>query len=84
MTLKKEGGKTFIKETGYMLTWVYTPMEKGVKKYHILPAAWYENNPEFFDNKESFNKMKLFLSDSRALYGKYNVNVPEILPAVEK
>jgi len=78
LTLEKTNGITSIKSTGYYLTWVYTPMENKIKKYYILPAAWYENKPEFFDNKESFNKMKLFLSDSRALYGKYNKNVPEI------
>ena len=80
LTLEKTNGVTSIKSTGYYLTWVYTPIENNVKKYYVLPAAWYENKPEFFDNKESYNKMKLFLSDSRALYGKYNVNVPEILP----
>lgn len=84
LTLEKTNGVTSIKSTGYYLTWVYTPVENGVKKYHVLPAAWYENNPDFFDNKDSFNKMKLFLSDSRALYGKYNVNVPEILPNLEE
>lgn len=80
ITLQKVNGEVSIKNTGYYLTWVYTPLVNGVKKYHILPAAWYEDKPEFFDNKESYNKMKLFLSDSRALYGKYNVNVPEITP----
>jgi poly-gamma-glutamate capsule biosynthesis protein CapA/YwtB (metallophosphatase superfamily) len=84
LTLQKVNGEVSIKSTGYYLTWVYTPYKGDVKQYHILPAAWYENNPAFFDNKESYNKMKLFLSDSRALYGKYNVNVPEILPSVEE
>lgn len=84
ITLQKVNGEVSIKNTGYYLTWVYTPLVDGVKKYHILPAAWYEDKPEFFDNKESYNKMKLFLSDSRALYGKYNVNVPEITPITEK
>jgi len=82
LTLEKTNGITSIKSTGYYLTWVYTPIENKIKRYYILPAAWYENNPEFFDNAESYHKMKLFLSDSRALYGKYNKNVFEIKPEV--
>lgn len=80
LVLQKNKGQTSIKSTGYYLTWVYTPIEKGVKKYYVLPAAWYENQPEFFDTKESYNKMKLFLSDSRKLLGEYNKNVTEIKP----
>jgi len=80
ITFEKVHGLTQIKNTGYYLTWVYTPMENGKKKYYILPAAWYENNPSFFDSSESYNKMKLFLKDSRNLYDNYNVNVPEIKP----
>lgn len=80
LTLQKDKGQTSVKSTGYYLTWVYTPIENGIKKYHVLPAAWYENQPEFFDNKESYNKMKLFLSDSRKLLGEYNKNVTEIKP----
>lgn len=77
MTLKKEGERTFIKDAGYFLTWVYTPVENGKKKYYVLPAAEYENKPEFFDKKESYDKMKLFLEDSRKLFGAENVEVPE-------
>ena len=77
MTLRKEGSSTFIKEAGYLLTWVYTPIEAGKKKYYVLPAAQYEDQPEFFNNKESYDKMKLFIEDSRKLYGEENVNVPE-------
>ncbi len=80
LVLVKEGEQTKIKSTGYYLTWVYTPIENGTKKYHVLPAAWYENKPEFFDGTESYQKMKLFLNDSRKLLGEYNKNVPEIKP----
>lgn len=79
MTLKKEGKKTFVKDAGYLLTWVYTPTENGKKKYHVLPAAQYENSPEFFQDKESFDQMKLFIEDSRKLYGDENLNVPEYI-----
>jgi poly-gamma-glutamate synthesis protein (capsule biosynthesis protein) len=78
VTLKREGDKIFIKNAGYLLTWVYTPIEDGVKKYYILPASKYEENEDFFDTKESYDKMMLFLNDSRELYGNENLNVPEI------
>ncbi len=80
LTLAKEKGKTFIKNTGYYLTWVYTPIENGAKKYYVLPAAWYENKPEFFDSDATYKQMKLFIEDSRTLFSKENVNVGEIKP----
>jgi poly-gamma-glutamate synthesis protein (capsule biosynthesis protein) len=80
LTLEKSNGVTSIKSSGYYLTWVYTPYKNGVKQYHVLPAAWYENNPEFFDNKASFDKMKLYLKDSRTLLNAENKNIGEILP----
>jgi len=84
MTLKKEKGKTSIKDSGYILTWVYTPLENGLKKYYVLPAAKYENNPTFFDSEISYNQMKLFISDSRTMFGTQNKNVPEYIYENEK
>lgn len=77
MTLKKEGNTTSIKSCGYFLTWVYTPIVKGKKQYYVLPASQFENDPDFFDNVASYNKMKSFLQDSRKLFGAENVSVPE-------
>jgi poly-gamma-glutamate synthesis protein (capsule biosynthesis protein) len=78
LTIEKQKDQTRIKKAGYRLTWVYTPYESGVKKYYILPAAQYENQPEFFDNIESYNKMKLFINDSRRLFNQNNLNINEI------
>ncbi|MBN4071108.1 CapA family protein [Crocinitomix catalasitica] len=75
--LERKGNDFSIKEAGYQLTWVYTPTIDGKRKYYILPASKYENNEAFFDTKESFDKMTLFLEDSRKLYGAENENVPE-------
>jgi poly-gamma-glutamate capsule biosynthesis protein CapA/YwtB (metallophosphatase superfamily) len=79
MTLSKEGSKTSIKDAGYMLTWVHTPVEDGKKRYYILPAAKYENNPDFFKSAEDYNKMKSFIKDSRVLFDAENKNVPEYI-----
>jgi len=79
MTLSKEGSTTSIKDAGYMLTWVHTPIEDGKKRYYILPAAKYENEPDFFKSTEDFNKMKSFIKDSRELFNAENKNVPEYI-----
>ena len=79
MTLKKEGNNTFIKDAGYMLTWVHTPIENGKKQYYILPAAKYENNKDFFKSEEAYTKMKAFIKDSRILFDAENENVPEYI-----
>lgn len=84
LTLRKENGKTSIKEAGHILTWVYTPIEDGVKKYYVLPCSKYENNAAFFDSETSYNQMKLFISDSRALFGEQNEQVGEYVYENEK
>lgn len=77
MTLQKNGTQTSIKDAGYMLTWVYIPEENGKKTYHILPASKYENQADFFQSTEDYNKMKSFINDSRELFNNENLNVPE-------
>ena len=79
LTLKKEGEKTLIKDSGYILTWVYTPIENGKKEYYVLPAAKYENNPDFFKSSTDYNQMKLFIEDSRKLFSEENKNVSEYI-----
>lgn len=75
--LEKKGKKTQIKESGHLLTWVYTPMIKGKKHFHILPCAKYELMPDFFISPQHFEKMKLFISDARNLLNTHNKNVKE-------
>lgn len=77
--LEKNGSEISIKESGYFLTWVYTPVIDGKKHFHILPCAKYELQPEHFITPEHFEKMKLFISDSRNLLNSQNVGVREYL-----
>jgi len=84
LTLEKEQGKTSIKSAGHILTWVYTPIEDGAKKYYVLPCSKYENKPEFFDSETSYNQMKLFVSDSRKLFQENNKNIGEYIYENEK
>jgi len=73
----KTENETRISNAGHYLTWVYTPVFKGKKKFYILPASQYENYPQFFITKEHYEKMQVFISDSRNLLKKSNLNFPE-------
>lgn len=74
---RDDNGNIQIKNAGYYLTWVYTPIESYRKKFFILPCSRYENRPEFFDTPDAYDKMKKFIKDSRALLYKQNVNINE-------
>ncbi len=74
---KNEEGDVKIKNAGYYLTWVYTPIENYRKKFFIIPCSKYEQTPGFFDKPSAFLKMKTFLLDSRALLNLQNVNIKE-------
>lgn len=79
LVLRKNGNQVSIKESGFYLTWVYTPVIKGKKHFHILPCAKYELQPDFFITPEHFDKMKVFISNSRNLLNTQNKNVREYL-----
>lgn len=79
LILKKTKKSISIKQCGYILTWVYTPVIKGKKHFHILPVSKFELNPEFFISKEYYNKMETFIKDSRALLNANNKGVGEYL-----
>ena len=76
--LKKENGKTFIDTSNYILTWVYKKLRTtNISDYFILPASEYENNKNFFKNPADYEKMKLYLKNSRKLLNDENLNVEE-------
>jgi len=77
--LTREKDTTKISNAGYYLTWVYTPIEKYRKKFFILPCSEFENKPEYFDKAENFRLMKTFISDSRELLNKQNINIKEYI-----
>ena len=68
-----------ISNAGYYLTWVYTPIEKYRKRFFILPCSEFENKPDFFSNPADYIQMKKFISDSRALLYKQNINIKEYI-----
>jgi poly-gamma-glutamate synthesis protein (capsule biosynthesis protein) len=82
--LRKAGDTLAVTNTGYYLTWVYTPIVNYRKQYYILPCSKYENMPGFFSKPEEYRQMKRFISDSRELLDQQNVNFKEFIYSGEK
>ena len=81
LTINKSGGKTSIKDAGYILTWVYVPNENGKRQFYILPCSEVENDPMFFPYSFNYKEMKLFISDSRRLLNSNNRGFNELIKA---
>ena len=67
LDITARGDSAYISDAGYVLTWVYTPVENGKKKFYILPCAGFESRPEFFQSPEHYDAMMLFIADARRL-----------------
>ncbi|HSO77273.1 MAG TPA: CapA family protein [Bacteroidales bacterium] len=79
--LKKEGDKTFITGAGYILTWVWSPLENGRRKFFILPCSEFEGNKGFFQSSSAYEAMTLFIKDSRRLLNGSNTGFTELINA---
>jgi hypothetical protein len=75
--IEKKGEKTTVLNAEYILTWVYTPIEKYRKRFFIMPCREFEKKPEFFSNSADFRQMKKFIVNSRSLLNQQNINVME-------
>ncbi len=76
--LRKSGDFVEISKMGYILTWVWTPIINGQKRYYIVPVSRYEDQADFFD-AASYEKFKIFRDDSRKHLQENNINVNEIV-----
>lgn len=69
---------TSIDSAGYFLQWVYRTADVN-KDYFILPVTTFESDTTgFIKDEASQVAFSTFAADSRALYAKHNVDVPEI------
>lgn len=68
-----------ITETGYLLSWVYSPLVKYRSQFYLLPVISFEKNPKFFDDPVLFERMKEFGKSARYHLGKFNRDFPEII-----
>jgi poly-gamma-glutamate synthesis protein (capsule biosynthesis protein) len=78
LEITARGDTTYISDAGYVLTWVYTPVEQGKKKFYILPCAEFENRPEFFQSSDHYDAMITYISDARRLLDNLNTGFREI------
>jgi poly-gamma-glutamate capsule biosynthesis protein CapA/YwtB (metallophosphatase superfamily) len=68
---------TGIDTASYMLQWVYRTAD-AQKNYYLLPVQKFENDSAgFIKDAASREAFKTFIADSRSLYRKHNVNIPE-------
>jgi poly-gamma-glutamate synthesis protein (capsule biosynthesis protein) len=77
LVMVKKEDSLEITETGYYLTWVYTPIVNGIRKFYILPCSKFENDPGFFPLNDDYVQMKNFISISRRLLNRENLNINE-------
>ena len=76
--ITRNDSSVFITDAGYFLTWVYTPIENGKRKFYILPCTEFEDKPEFFPDQNDFLQMQRFIKKSRSLLNKQNIGFPEL------
>jgi len=77
--LIKKADSLYVSDAGYYLTWVYTPLENNKRKFYVLPCSRFENRPEFFTRPTDYQKMKLFIRNSRSLLYNQNININELI-----
>ena len=77
--LEKTDSTASFSRAGYYLTWVHTTVEDGRRKFYILPCSVFENRPEHFTKPSDYQKMKLFINNSRRLMNKRNTGIQEII-----
>lgn len=76
LNIQKDSCGIHIFDAAYSLVWVYKPIENKRKEYYILPAASFEDKPDFMNSSENL-KLKSFLKNSRELLNKNNIGIPE-------
>lgn len=77
--LERDNDSLIVTNTGYYLTWVYTPIENYRKRFFVLPCSKFEKNQDFFNNPADYNKMMTFISGSRRFLESQNINFNEFI-----
>ena len=76
--LQKKDSKVRISNVGYILTWVYTPIKEGKRKFYVLPASEYLQNKDFFKSDNSYEIMENCINQIKPILEKGNLNVHEM------
>tara|TARA_B100001057_G_C22834365_1_gene944660 strand:+ start:1264 stop:2484 length:1221 start_codon:yes stop_codon:yes gene_type:complete len=80
LSFEKKEGKVCISRKEYVLTWVHKFMDDGKYQYQILPCAKAKYNERYFSEKNDFQKMNVFLVNSRKHLNNNNKSVEEGVP----
>lgn len=79
ISYKPDSAVTTIDTANYVLEWVYRTVD-AEKNYYVLPVPTFENDTTgFIKDAASREAFRTFVSDSRQLLGKHNVNFTESL-----
>lgn len=77
VTFPDNSSLTNIVNPEYTLEWVYRTSD-AEKNYYVLPVPQFEKDTTgFIKDADSKAAFKVYADDSRALYGKHNINIPE-------
>jgi poly-gamma-glutamate capsule biosynthesis protein CapA/YwtB (metallophosphatase superfamily) len=77
--LSKVADSLYVSDAEYYLTWVYTPIENNRKRFFVLPCSKFESKPEFFTKPADYQKMMLFIQNSRRLLYNQNIGINELI-----
>ncbi len=77
LRLVKEDSLTTLCHAGYTYTWTYKPLVNGKRRFYVLPAARYEDNPSFFATREEYDRMIASLKAMREFYKKSTIGFVE-------
>ena len=80
LSFKKNGDNVVISRKEYIPVWVHKFIDKEKYHYQVLPCARYLYNEKYFSNKSDFDKMKIFLDNSRKHLNSNNLDVDEGIP----
>jgi poly-gamma-glutamate capsule biosynthesis protein CapA/YwtB (metallophosphatase superfamily) len=77
ITIKDGSSLTAVDSAAYLLEWVYRTADQE-KNYYVLPVPLIKGEAlKFIKDPDSREAFRVFVEDSKALLGKYNVAIPE-------
>ncbi len=80
LSFTKTQNQTKISNKEYILTWVHKFINQGKNHYQIIPCTHPKYSKSYFTNVSDFEKMDLFVKDSRKHLNQNNMDVKEGSP----
>lgn len=77
LSFKKISDQVLISNKEYLLTWVHKYKINNKNHYQILPCTQKKYDKSYFENESHYNKMKIFINDSRKHLNTNNIGINE-------